>query len=71
MAKPQIPDRSAEPAVQESLDHEKSTTASNSNDVAPDASPETRDDEGNSVEAEEKVDEAPARQKPDSDAGSQ
>jgi hypothetical protein len=71
MAEKQIPDRSTEPAVRESLDLEKSTTASNSNDVASDDSPETRDDEGNSVEAGQKVDDVPARRRPDSEAGSQ
>lgn len=71
MAKPQIPDRSDEPAVQESLDHEKSTKAANSNDVEPDAPAEARDDEGNVIPVLPKVNEAPKRRRPDSDAGSQ
>ena len=70
MAKPKIPDRSDEPAVQESLDREKSTTAANSSDVEPDE-PEARDDEGNAVEVPRKVDKVSTPVKPDSDAGSQ
>ena len=55
MNKPKIPDRSDEPAVQESLDHgPKSTTAANSDDVAKRASTETRDDEGNVVPPKKK-----------------
>lgn len=67
----QIPDRSAEPAVLDSLDPAKSTSAASSDDVAPDAAREARDDEGNAVEAtgEDKEVEKPKR--PDSDAGSQ
>lgn len=71
MSKPKIPDRSAEPAVQESLDQEKSNTAANSSDVEPDAPAETRDDEGNLVETPREGDAAPARPRPDSDAASQ
>ncbi len=49
MAERQIPDRSAEPALQESLDHgPNSVTAANSDDVEPGA-PDARDDEGNLV----------------------
>ncbi|HUQ10139.1 MAG TPA: hypothetical protein VM146_07460 [Steroidobacteraceae bacterium] len=60
MAEPQIPDRSAEPAVQESLDRgPRSTTAANTNDVARDAPPDTRDDEGNLVDAEATPEAAP------------
>ena len=71
MAKPKIPDRSDEPAVQESLDHEKSTTAANSEDAEPDASAEARDDEGNVIQVLPKGKEPPKRRRPDSDAGSQ
>ena len=64
MAERTIPDRSAEPALQESLDHgPKSKTAANSNDVEPDAPPETRDDEGNSTE-QRKPDAAVTRKPP-------
>jgi hypothetical protein len=71
MAKPKIPDRSAEPAVRESLDPEKSNTAANSNDIEPDAPADARDDEGNRVETPREGDAAPARPRPDSDAASQ
>ena len=71
MAEPKIPDRSDEPAVQESLDREKSTTAANSNDVEPDAVPEERDDEGNAIDVTETAEHAPANPRPDSEAGSQ
>lgn len=71
MAGPRIPDRSAEPAVRESLDHEKSTTAANSSDAEPDDAGEARDDEGNVIDVARKDKDAPARPKPDSDAGSQ
>ena len=71
MAKPKIPDRSAEPAVQESLDPDKSSTASNSDDVEPGAEAEARDDEGNAVEVHPSGKGAPKRPRPDSDAGSQ
>jgi hypothetical protein len=71
MAERKIPDRSDEPAVKESLDHEKSTTASNSNDVPADDQQEARDDEGNSIETQPKPGEAPARPRPDSDSASQ
>jgi hypothetical protein len=71
MTKPRIPDRSAEPAVRESLDREKSTTASNSSELEPDASGEARDDEGNVIDVARKPEDAPARPRPDSDAGSQ
>ena len=71
MAERKIPDRSDEPALQESLDPEKSTTAANSNDVQPDPPEETRDDEGNSVETQPKANDTPKRPRPDSDAGSQ
>ncbi len=48
MAERKIPDRSDEPALQESLDHgPKSHTAANSDDVEPGAAPDARDDEGN------------------------
>ena len=51
MAKPKIPDRSDEPALQDSLDHgPQSMTAANSDDVEPNPPPEARDDEGNSIE---------------------
>ena len=66
-----IPDRSDEPALQESLDPEKSTTAANSNDVELDPPEQTRDDEGNSVETQPKPNEPAKRPRPDSDAGSQ
>ena len=61
MTQPKIPDRSAEPAVQESLDRgPRSRTASNSNDVPADAPPEeARDDEGNYMGVEPKNDDAP------------
>ena len=50
MAERQIPDRSAEPALQASLDHgPDATRAANSDDIEPGAPPETRDDEGNLV----------------------
>jgi hypothetical protein len=50
MAERQIPDRSAEPALQESLDHgPNATTAATSDDVEPGAPPDARDDEGNLV----------------------
>lgn len=71
MAAPKIPDRSAEPALQESLDRDKSTTAATSNDVEPAATPEARDDEGNAIEPQPKAKDVPARPRPDSDAGSQ
>ena len=71
MAERKIPDRSDEPALQESLDPEKSTNAANSNDVEPDPPEETRDDEGNSVASQPKAKDAPKRPRPDSDAGSQ
>lgn len=71
MPKRKIPDRSAEPAVQESLDPEKSNTAASSNDVEPDAPAETRDDEGNLVETPREGEASPARPRPDSDAASQ
>lgn len=64
-AKRQIPDRSEEPAVQESLDEERSTTAANSSDAATDVPPETRDDEGNAVEAEANRKEMATRARPD------
>jgi hypothetical protein len=71
MAVPTIPDRSAEPAVRESLDREKSTTAANSSDVEPDGAEEVRDDEGNVIDVARTADDAPRRPRPDSDAGSQ
>lgn len=71
MAEPKIPDRSAEPAVQESLDREKSTTAGNSSEVEPDDAGEARDDEGNVIDVAREEKDAPRRPKPDSDAGSQ
>jgi hypothetical protein len=71
MAVPKIPDRSAEPAVRESLDREKSTTAANSSDVEPDGAEEVRDDEGNVIDVARKDIDAPRRPRPDSDAGSQ
>ena len=71
MSERKIPDRSDEPALQESLDPEKSTTAANSNDVDPDPPEETRDDEGNSVETQPKGNKPSRRPRPDSDAGSQ
>lgn len=71
MTERQIPDRSAEPAVQESLDPEKSTIAANSNDVDPDAQPEARDDEGNALNVAKKAGDMPAKPRPDSEAGSQ
>ncbi len=71
MNEPKIPDRSGEPALQEALDREKSTTAANSEDVDPDAQAEARDDEGNAVDVAQKGDGAPARPRPDSDAASQ
>jgi hypothetical protein len=71
MAEPKIPDRSNEPALQASLDHgPKSTTASNSNDVPPDAPADARDDEGNSTATERPLDEtapAPKGSRADSD----
>ena len=55
MNKPKIPDRSNEPALQESLDHgAKSTTAANSDDVANRESTGARDDEGNLVPPKKK-----------------
>ncbi len=71
MTERQIPDRSAEPAVQESLDREKSTTAATSDDVEPDAPDEARDDEGNAIEVAREGNDAPKHPKPDSEAGSQ
>jgi hypothetical protein len=71
MKEPKIPDRSGEPALQEALDREKSTTAANSEDVDPDAPPETRDDEGNVIDVAQKGDGLPAKPRPDADAGSQ
>ena len=71
MAERRIPDRSAEPAVKESLDPEKSTTAANSNDVDPDEQPEARDDEGNVIDVAKKPGDMPAKPRPDSEAGSQ
>ena len=71
MTAPKIPDRSAEPAVQESLDREKSTTAANSSDVEPDDAGEARDDEGNIIDVAQNDSDAPARPRPDSEAGSQ
>jgi hypothetical protein len=71
MSEPKIPDRSGEPAVQESPDDEKSTTAANPNDVEPDAPPDTRDDEGNLVGTPREGEVSPVRPRPDSDAGSQ
>jgi hypothetical protein len=62
-----IPDRSNEPAVQESLDPEQSTTAANSSDVPAEA----RDDEGNVDEVEAGRDEAAGAARHDADAGSQ
>ena len=60
MAKRQIPDRSAEPALQESLDHgPDSTTAANSDDAEQDPSPDARDDEGNVVPSPEAEPERP------------
>jgi hypothetical protein len=51
MAERKIPDRSDEPALQESLDHgKKCTTASNSDAPKNDVRPDTRDDEGNSTD---------------------
>jgi hypothetical protein len=51
MAEPRIPDRSAEPELQASLDHSpKATTAATSDDVAHGAPAEARDDEGNLVQ---------------------
>jgi hypothetical protein len=45
MAEPRIPDRSEEPALQESLDHgPKSTTATNSDEQAETAPPEAPPD---------------------------
>ena len=71
MAAPKIPDRSADPAVRESLDREKSATAANTSDVEPDDAGEARDDEGNVIDVARKDYDAPARPLPDSDAGSQ
>jgi hypothetical protein len=60
MAERQIPDRSAEPALQASLDHgPNSATASTSDDVEPGAPPDTRDDEGNSVPSQKTEPERP------------
>jgi hypothetical protein len=70
-AKRQIPDRSQEPAVQESLDAEKSATAANSSDAAAEVPPETRDDEGNAIKVEAKQKATTKAARPDSDAGSQ
>jgi hypothetical protein len=51
MAEPRIPDRSAEPELQASLDHgPKATTAATSDDVAQGAPADARDDEGNLVQ---------------------
>jgi hypothetical protein len=71
MAAPKIPDRSAEPAVRESLDREKSATAANSSDMEPDDAGEARGDEGNVIGVARKPNDAPTRPRPDSDAGSQ
>jgi len=50
MAEPKIPDRSAEPALLESLEQgPQSTTAANSDDVEHDPAAQGRDDEGNAV----------------------
>jgi hypothetical protein len=57
--------------VRESLDREKSTTATNSSDVDPDDAGEIRDDAGNVIDVARKDNDAPARPRPDSDAGSQ
>ena len=60
MAERQIPDRSAEPALQASLDHgPDSTTAANSDDVEPGAPPDTRDDEGNLIPSKKAQPEQP------------
>jgi len=60
MAERQIPDRSAEPALQASLDHgPNSTTAATSDDVEPGAPPDTRDDEGNLIPSPETEPERP------------
>jgi len=60
MAERKIPDRSDEPALQESLDHgPKSHTAANSDDVEPGAAPDARDDEGNVVPSPETETERP------------
>jgi hypothetical protein len=60
MAERQIPDRSAEPALQASLDHSPaSTTAANSDEVEPGAPDDTRDDEGNEVPSKENEPERP------------
>lgn len=71
MAKPKIPDRSAEPAVKESLDPEKSTTAANSSDVESGAPEEARDDEGNVIDVQRKAKKGPMPPRSDSEAGSQ
>jgi hypothetical protein len=71
MAGKLIPDRSAEPAVQESLDADKSTTAANSNEVDPEAQDGARDDEGNAIGVAQTGDDVPGKARPDSDAGSQ
>jgi hypothetical protein len=50
MAEPKIPDRSEEPALQESLDHGlKAIIAANSDDAEHDPAAEARDDEGNAI----------------------
>jgi hypothetical protein len=70
-----IPDRSDEPAVQESLDPQRSTLAANSDDIPAEANAEAndeaRDDEGNVIEPDATGSEAPRHPRPDSDAGSQ
>ena len=66
-----IPDRSSEPAVRESLDPERSKSATNSSNDAAHDSAETRDDEGNVIAVRADGDGAPRAARPDSDAGSQ
>jgi hypothetical protein len=61
MEEPRIPDRSAEPALQASLDHgPKATKAANSDEVAQGAADEKRDDEGNLILPVETEGERPA-----------
>ena len=60
MAERKIPDRSDEPALQESLDHgPNSSTAANSDDVEPGAATDARDDEGNLIQLPEPEPERP------------
>jgi hypothetical protein len=66
MEEPRIPDRSAEPALQASLDHSpEAKKAANSDEVAQGAPRDSRDDEGNVVPSQGPAQQAEDEHLPD------